>query len=279
MKVVNTIQEVRVERWAAPLLTWGLVPTMGTLHEGHLSLVRRARAENDRVGVSIFVNPIQFDRPDDLKAYPRQLARDCELLEAEGVDLIWAPPEDEVYPPDYQTYVDLEKITKPLEGASRAGHFRGVATVVAKLFNVFQPHRAYFGQKDAQQVAVICQMVRDLAFNLEVIACPIVREPDGLAMSSRNLRLNPQERTAALVLSRALKTAEAEWQRGARDGDHLRATMTAVIGAERLARIDYVSAADPITLQEIQGEAIRALLSMAVFVGPVRLIDNLVLGS
>jgi pantoate--beta-alanine ligase len=279
MKVVNTIQELRAERWAAPLLTWGLVPTMGTLHEGHLSLVRRARAENDRVGVSIFVNPIQFDRPDDLKAYPRQLARDCELLEAEGVDLIWAPPEDEVYPPDYQTYVDLEKITKPLEGASRAGHFRGVATVVAKLFNVFQPHRAYFGQKDAQQVAVIRQMVRDLAFNLEIVACPIVREPDGLAMSSRNLRLNPQERTAALVLSRALKTAEAEWQRGARDGDHLRATMTAVIAAEPLARIDYVSAADPITLQEIQGEATRALLSMAVFVGPVRLIDNLVLGS
>lgn len=278
MKVVNTVQEVRADRWADHWLTWGLVPTMGTLHEGHLSLVRRARAENDRVGVSIFVNPIQFDRPDDLKAYPRQLARDCELLEAEGVDLVWAPPEDEVYPPDYQTYVDLEKITKPLEGASRAGHFRGVATVVAKLFNVFQPHRAYFGQKDAQQVAVIRQMVRDLAFNLEVVTCPIVREPDGLAMSSRNLRLNPQERTAALVLSRALKAAEAEWQRGARDGDHLRTTMKAVIEAEPLARLDYVSAADPLTLQEIQGEVVRALLSMAVFVGPVRLIDNLVLG-
>ncbi len=279
MKVVKTIQEVRADRWADTWLTWGLVPTMGTLHAGHLSLVRRARAENDRVGVSIFVNPIQFDRPDDLKAYPRQLARDCELLEAEGVDLIWAPPEEEMYPPNYQTYIDLEKITKPLEGASRAGHFRGVATVVAKLFNVFQPNRAYFGQKDAQQVAVIRQMVRDLAFNLDVVTCPIVREPDGLAMSSRNLRLNPQERTAALVLSRALHAAEAEWQRGAREADHLRATMTAVIGAEPLARLDYVSAADPLTLQEIQGDVSQALLSMAVFVGPVRLIDNLVLGA
>lgn len=277
MHVVKTIQEVREHRWTDPRLTWGLIPTMGTLHAGHLSLVQRARQENDRVGVSIFVNPIQFNRRDDLEAYPRQLERDCEMLATEGVDLVWAPSEDEVYPPGYQTYINLEEITQPLEGASRPGHFRGVATVVAKLFNVFQPDRAYFGQKDAQQAAVIRQMVRDLAFNLEVIVCPIVREPDGLAMSSRNLRLRPDERNAAVVLSSALSAAKAEWDRGQRQGDHLRATMQTVIEAEPMARLDYVSAADPITLQEIQGEAKQALLSMAVFIGPVRLIDNIVL--
>ncbi|MBI5959412.1 MAG: pantoate--beta-alanine ligase [Chloroflexi bacterium] len=279
MIVTTTVQEVRAARRDDPWLTWGLIPTMGTLHEGHLSLVRRARAENDRVGVSIFVNPIQFNRRDDLDAYPRQLERDCELLRTEGVDLVWAPPEDEVYPPGYQTYVDLEQITLPLEGASRPGHFRGVATVVAKLFNVFEPTRAYFGQKDAQQAAVLRQMVRDLAFNLEMVICPIVREPDGLAMSSRNLRLKSDERQAALVLHRALKAAESEWQQGRREAGHLRTTMQQVIEAEPLARLDYVSAADPISLQELAGNAEHVLLSMAVFIGAVRLIDNFVLGG
>ena len=278
MDVITSIQDVRTRRWADPALTWGLVPTMGTLHDGHLSLVRRAKAENDRVGVSIFVNPIQFDRREDLAAYPRQLARDCTMLAAEGVDLVWAPSEDEVYPFGYQTYIMVEEVTKVLEGAARRGHFRGVTTIVAKLFNVFQPTRAYFGQKDAQQAAVIRQMGRDLAFNLELVICPIVRERDGLAMSSRNVRLNPDERKAALVLYRALKAAEADWLSGQRDGDHLRSTMSTVIAAEPLARLDYVSAADPVTLQEIHGSADHALLSMAVFVGPVRLIDNLVLG-
>jgi pantoate--beta-alanine ligase len=278
MRIVEAVQEVRDIRWADPTLTWGLVPTMGALHEGHLSLVRRARGENDRVGVSIFVN-VQFNRRDDLEKYPRDLARDGALLEAEGVDLIWAPPESEVYPPGYQTYVAVEDVTKPLEGATRPGHFRGVATVVAKLFNVFEPTRAYFGQKDAQQVAVIRQMVRDLAFHLNVIVCPIVREPDGLAMSSRNTLLSPAERTAAVVLYQSLSAARDEWAGGRRDGDHLRATMRGVLEAEPLARVDYVSAADPVTLQEIEGSADRALLSMAVFIGTTRLIDNFVLGD
>jgi len=279
MFVTKTIEDVRARRWAEPGLSWGLVPTMGTLHEGHLSLVRRARAENDRVGASIFVNPIQFDRRADLEAYPRQLERDCALLEAEGVDLVWAPDEATVYPPGFQTYVSVEEVTKVLEGAARPGHFRGVTTVVAKLFNVFQPTRAYFGQKDAQQAAVIRQMARDLAFNLEIVVCPIVREPDGLAMSSRNLLLKPEERPAALVLKRALDAARAAWESGERDGERLRAIMRAIIAAEPLARLDYVSAADPVTLAEIDGEASAALLSMAVFVGQVRLIDNTLLGA
>jgi pantoate--beta-alanine ligase len=280
MRIVESVQELRELRWAEDAwLTWGLVPTMGALHAGHLSLVRRARAENDRVGVSIFVNPIQFNQRADLEKYPRQLAHDCAMLDAEGVDLVWAPPESEVYPPDYQTYVSVEEVTQPLEGASRPGHFRGVATVVAKLFNVFEPTRAYFGQKDAQQVAVIRQMVRDLAFHLDIVACPIVREPDGLAMSSRNTLLNPDERKAAVVLYQSLRAAQAEWERGQRNADHLRAALRAVLDAEPLARVDYVSAADPITLQEISGEAEHALLSMAVFVGTTRLIDNVVLGE
>jgi pantoate--beta-alanine ligase len=278
MHLTTKIPTVRAARWADPGLSWGLVPTMGTLHEGHLSLVRRARAENDRVGVSIFVNPTQFDRRADLDAYPRQVERDTELLAAEGVDLVWAPPEEEVYPLGFQTYVTVEEVTQSLEGAARPGHFRGVATVVAKLFNVFQPHRAYFGQKDAQQAAVIRQMVRDLGFNLEVVVCPIVREADGLAMSSRNQLLGEPERAAATVLYRALQAARVAWESGHRTGDHLRATMRATIEAEPLARIDYVSAADPVTLQEIEGRAERALLSMAVFVGTTRLIDNLLLG-
>ena len=279
MFVAKTIEDVRAHRWADPGLTWGLVPTMGALHEGHLSLVRRARAENDRVGVSIFVNPIQFDRRDDLDAYPRQLERDCALLEAEGVDLVWAPDEATVYPPGFQTYVSVEELTTVLEGAARPGHFRGVTTVVAKLFNVFQPTRAYFGQKDAQQAAVIRQMARDLAFNLDVVVCPIVREPDGLAMSSRNQLLKPGERPAALVLKRALDAAREAWAAGERRGERLRAIMRDVIAAEPLARLDYVSAADPVTLIEIDGEASAALLSMAVFVGQVRLIDNTLLGA
>jgi pantoate--beta-alanine ligase len=274
MQIVKTIEAVRSIRWADPTLAWGLAPTMGALHEGHLSLVRRARAENDRVGVSIFVNPLQFNRRDDLDAYPRELERDCELLAAEGVDVVWTPSESEVYPPGFQTSVTVEEVAGPLEGAARPGHFRGVATVVAKLFNVFQPTRAYFGQKDAQQAAVIRQMVRDLAFNLEIMVCPIVREADGLAMSSRNVRLNPAEREAAVVLSRSLLAARREWEQGRRDADNLRAVMRAVIEMEPLAAIDYVSVADPDTLHEIDGPVERALLSMAVFIGPVRLIDN-----
>lgn len=278
MHVAKTVEEVRTIRWADPTLTWGFVPTMGALHEGHLSLVRRARAECDRVAVSIFVNPIQFNSPADLAAYPRTLERDCALLEAERVDLVWAPDEAIMYPPNFQTYVTVEDLTQPLEGAHRPGHFRGVTTVVAKLFNVVQPHRAYFGQKDAQQALVVKQMVRDLAFNLEIVVCPIVREADGLAMSSRNVRLNPAERAAATVLYRALRAAVAEWEAGRRDADHLRRTMAEVIATEPLARAEYISAADLQTLKELHGEVECALLSMAVFVGETRLIDNMTIG-
>ncbi len=279
MHVVKTVEEVRAVRWADPALTWGLVPTMGALHEGHLSLVRRARRENDRVGVSVFVNPTQFNDAADLAVYPRTLERDSALLEAEGADLVWAPPEEVVYPPGYQTTVMVAEVTRPLEGASRPGHFQGVATVVAKLFNVFQPTRAYFGQKDAQQVVVIRQMARDLNFNLEIVVCPIVREADGLAMSSRNTRLSPEERQAATVLHRALSAAGDAWEQGRRDAGDLRALMETTLASEPLARVDYVSAADPDTLDEIDGRVERGLLSMAVFVGETRLIDNMVVGE
>lgn len=276
MQVVESISEVRrIRRGLAG--TWGLVPTMGFLHEGHLSLVERAREENDRVAASIFVNPAQFGPAEDLAAYPRDLPRDLSLLEALGVDLVWAPPVEEVYPPGFQTYVAVENVAAPLEGAARPGHFRGVATVVAKLFNVFQPDRAYFGQKDAQQAVVIRQMVRDLDFPLEIVVCPIVREQDGLAKSSRNIYLAPEQRAAAPVLYRALAAARRAWEGGERDGERLRAIMLEVLCAEPLAQVDYVSAADPHTLVELGQATNGALLSMAVRVGRARLIDNLLL--
>ncbi len=276
MHVVQTVADVRrIRRELAG--SWGLVPTMGYLHEGHLSLVRRARAENDHVGVSIFVNPTQFGPHEDLATYPRDLERDLELLRRENVDLVWAPPVEEVYPPGYQTYVIVEELAKPLEGAARPGHFRGVATVVAKLFNVFQPDRAYFGQKDAQQVVVIRQMARDLNFPLEIVVCPTVREADGLAMSSRNVYLTPEQRAAAPVLYRALCAARDAWLAGQYDGEQLRQIMRSVLSAEPLAQVEYVSAADPHTLAEL-GDARRGvLLSMAVRIGKARLIDNLLL--
>jgi len=276
MNIVKTVAEVRAERWRDPALTWGLVPTMGALHEGHLALARRAKAENHRVAVSIFVNPAQFNNPDDLKKYPRTVERDLDLLRRAGVDLAWTPTVEEVYPPDFQTAVNVEEVTQVLEGAARPGHFTGVATVVAKLFNVFQPARAYFGQKDAQQVVVIQQMARDLNFNLEIVTVPTVRETDGLAMSSRNARLNPMQRQAAAVLYRALMAADQAWRRGERDAGKLRLMMTEVLNGEPQARLEYVSAADPLTLQEVKGKASRLLLSMAVFIGEVRLIDNII---
>ncbi len=276
MKVFADIPEIRRERGANPLLTWGLVPTMGYLHEGHLSLVRRAREENDRVAVSIFVNPTQFNDPRDLAAYPREPERDLVLLEQAGVDLVWSPPAEVVYPPGYQTYVTVEEVTQPLEGAARPGHFRGVTTVVAKLFNVFLPRRAYFGQKDAQQVAVIRQMVTDLNFDLELVVCPIVREADGLAMSSRNSRLSPEARRQALCLYRALIAAQTALKQGQRETEKLKAVMRQVIEVAPLARLDYVSVAHPATLAELATVEQAALLSMAVFVDNVRLIDNMV---
>ncbi len=277
MDVVQSVEDLRRER-ADRGGSWGLVPTMGYLHAGHLSLVERARRENDVVGVSIFVNPTQFGPGEDLAAYPRDLERDLRLLEQAGADVVWTPPEAEVYPPCYQTYVTVEEVTQRLEGAARPGHFRGVATVVAKLFNVFQPDRAYFGQKDAQQVVVIRQMVRDLDFPVQVVVCPTVREPDGLALSSRNVYLTPEQRAAAPVLYRALRAAADAWATGEHDGARLREIMRRTLDAEPLARTEYVSAADPDTLLELGDASGGVLLSMAVRIGKARLIDNLLLG-
>ncbi len=276
MRVVHTIAEARAVRRALPG-TWGFVPTMGYLHEGHLSLVRRARAENDRVAVSIFVNPTQFGPHEDYARYPRDLERDLRLLEPLGVDLVFVPSVEEMYPPGFQTWVIVEEVSRPLEGASRPGHFRGVATVVAKLFNILQPDRAYFGQKDAQQTVVIRRMVQDLNIPVEIVICPTVREPDGLAMSSRNTYLSPEERRAATVLFRALQAAKARYEAGERDAEGLREAMREVIRAEPLARIDYVSVAHPETLQELERVEGPALLSLAVYIGTTRLIDNLML--
>lgn len=276
MNVVTTLNELRAKRsqLAEPV---GLVPTMGFLHEGHLSLVRASRAECASTVTSIFVNPTQFGPTEDLANYPRDLPRDLGLLEAEGVDLVWTPTPEVMYPPGYQTWVGVEEVTKPLEGTMRPGHFRGVTTVVAKLFNAVQPQRAYFGQKDAQQAIVIRQMALDLNFPLEVVICPIMRETDGLAMSSRNTYLNPMERQAATVLSRALRQAQAAFQNGTREANELRRLVADIVQREPLAHLQYVSCADPNTLQELEGEVQRALLSMAVYVGKTRLIDNLIL--
>ncbi|MEW6718254.1 MAG: pantoate--beta-alanine ligase [Chloroflexota bacterium] len=278
MKVVTTLDELRDarRRLASPV---GFVPTMGYLHEGHLSLVRCAREECASVVVSIFVNPAQFGRDEDLGAYPRDLPRDLEMLESASADLVWTPTPEVMYPPDFQTWVSVEGVTQPLEGAMRPGHFRGVATVVAKLFNGVQPDKAYFGQKDAQQVVVIQQMNRDLNFPIEIVVCPTVREEDGLAMSSRNTYLNPEERRAARVLYCALSSAQAAFSAGEREAERLRGIMHGVIQAEPLARLQYVSCAHPETLEELRGQADRALLSLAVFVGKTRLIDNIMVGQ
>ncbi len=276
MQVVTTLTELRAARALLPEPV-GFVPTMGYLHEGHLSLVRRARAECASVVVSIFVNPTQFGPGEDLATYPRDLPRDLGLLEKEAVELVWTPTPEGMYPPGFQTWVTVEEVARPLEGAQRPGHFRGVATVVAKLFNGVQPQRAYFGQKDAQQAVVIRQMVRDLDFPIEIIVCPTVREADGLAMSSRNSYLAPQERQAATVLYRALSAAHAAFEAGERDAERLRRMVAEIIAAEPLARLQYVSCAHPETLQELETIADTALLSLAAFVGRTRLIDNLVL--
>ena len=278
MQVVTTLEELWKARKSLPEPV-GFVPTMGYLHEGHLSLVRCARRDNASVAASIFVNPTQFGPNEDLENYPRDLARDLALLEAEGVDLVWTPTPEVMYPPGFQTWVEVTEITQLLEGARRPGHFRGVTTVVAKLFNGVQPQRAYFGQKDAQQARVIQQMVRDLNYPIEIVVCPIAREPDGLAMSSRNTYLNPEQRKAATVLSRALNAAKAAFQQGERDADRLRQIMEDTIHAEPLARLQYVSCADPDTLEELHGEVEKALLSMAVYVGKTRLIDNMLIGT
>jgi pantoate--beta-alanine ligase len=277
VQTLNSVAEVHA---AQKRLTgsFGLVPTMGALHEGHLTLVRRARAENDHVLVSIFVNPTQFGPNEDFTAYPRDIEHDLALLAAEGVDYVFIPSVEEMYRPGAETIVDVGPITERLEGAHRPGHFRGVATVVLKLFNILMPTRAYFGRKDAQQLAVIQHMVRDLDVDVEIVPVDTVREPDGLAMSSRNAYLNPAERQAALVLWNALCLAREMWTRGTRDAQAFRSRMRELIAAEELARIDYVSVADPETLRDVERIKGPVLVSLAVRIGRTRLIDNITLG-
>jgi len=274
----TTIPDLRqaLARLPSPL---GLVPTMGGLHEGHLSLVRAAKSECVSVVVSIFVNPTQFGRNEDMETYPRDLPRDLGLLQSEGVDLVWTPTVEIMYPAGFQSWVSVEEITRPLEGALRPDHFRGVTTVVAKLFNSVQPQKAYFGQKDAQQTAVIRQMTRDLDFPIDIVVCPTVREPDGLAMSSRNAYLEPQERQAANVIYHALSKAQDFFHAGKLDAGRLRVIVADTISTEPLAHLQYVSCADPHTLQEQQGSIHDvALLSAAVLFGKTRLIDNIIIG-
>jgi pantoate--beta-alanine ligase len=276
MKVIDKIAEMKQVRLklTEPV---GFVPTMGYLHDGHISLVKRAKAENPTVVVSIFVNPTQFGPQEDFKSYPRDTKRDLSLLEKENTDIVFMPSANEMYPPGFDSWVEAGDITRRLEGASRPTHFRGVTTVVAKLFNITRPTRAYFGQKDAQQLAVIKKMVKDLDMNLEIIACPTVREPDGLAMSSRNTYLNTEERKAATVLYRALNLAGQLWSQGEKDAGKIRKTMTELIQQQPLAHIDYVSIADNETLEELEEVRPPALVSLAVKIGIPRLIDNIVL--
>jgi pantoate--beta-alanine ligase len=277
MRLIETVAEFRAARTGLGEL--GLVPTMGYLHEGHLSLVARARAECVAVAASIFVNPTQFGPNEDLARYPRDLPRDLGLLEAAGVDLVFAPQPSEVYPPGFDTVIEVRGVTDVLEGAVRPGHFAGVATVVAKLFNIVQPTRAYFGQKDAQQSVVIRKLVRDLNLPVEVVVAPTVRQTDGLALSSRNSYLTRGERAAAPAIYRALNAAKAQFEGGEREAEALRDAMRAVIAAEPLMRVDYVSVADADSLRELTRVEDRALASMAVRLGTTRLIDNLLLGG
>lgn len=276
MITLSSIAELRLARAGLPEPV-GLVPTMGYLHAGHISLVEQARRECASVVVSIFVNPTQFGPTEDLSKYPRDLEHDLQLLASAGTDLVWTPTPEEMYPDGYQTWVSLDELVKPLEGAMRPGHFRGVATVVSKLFNCVQPQKAYFGQKDAQQAAVLRRMSRDLNFPIELVVCPIVRAEDGLALSSRNVYLNAAERQAATVLSRSLKAARAAYDNGERDAGALRRIMTDMINAEPQARLQYVSCADYDSLVELELVKGKTLLSMAVYFGNTRLIDNLVL--
>ncbi len=278
VRVADTIAGMRRARHGMRG-TVGLVPTMGYLHEGHLSLVRRSRRDNDHTVVSIFVNPTQFGPGEDLSRYPRDISRDLGLLEKLGTDVVFSPPPEDMYYEDASSWIVVEKVTDRLEGAVRPGHFRGVATVVGKLFNIVEPHRAYFGQKDAQQVVVIQKIVADLDFNLEVVVCPTVREPDGLAMSSRNSYLDSEQRRAALVLYHSLQKAQREYSAGVRDAGRIRREMAEILQSEQLAEVDYISVASPLTMEELDTVEDQALVSLAVKIGKTRLIDNIVLGG
>jgi len=277
MLILYRIEEITKARSQVPR-PLGLVPTMGALHRGHLALVQRARQDNRTVAVSIFVNPTQFGPQEDLAQYPRTLEQDLDLLRREGVDLVFVPAVEEIYPPGFDTWVDVGRLATRLEGEHRPGHFRGVATVVAKLFHLVRPDRAYFGQKDGQQALIIHKLVRDLALGLEVVVVPTVREPDGLALSSRNIYLTPEQRQAAPVVYRALCRAQGLWQKGDVAAEKLRQEVRSVLAGEPLVEaIDYVSVADAETLEELDTVEGRAMVSVAIRLGQLRLIDNIIL--
>ncbi|MFQ7114122.1 pantoate--beta-alanine ligase [Hallella bergensis] len=278
MQVVKTIQEVReiVKEWRKEGLSVGLVPTMGFLHEGHQSLIAKSVDDNDRTVVSVFVNPIQFGPSEDLEAYPRDLNHDMAAVEAMGGDLIFNPEPSEMYPDHFTTFVDTTETTELLCGARRAGHFRGVCTVVSKLFNIVGPDRAYFGQKDAQQLATVRRFVRDLNFDLEIIACPIVREADGLAKSSRNTYLSAEERRAALILSKSLKLGQTAVENGERNASAIIKIISDSLQTEPLARVDYVEVVDLNNVQRVETIEGETLVAIAVYIGKTRLIDNFI---
>jgi pantoate--beta-alanine ligase len=279
VKICATIDEARsaCREARAHHRRLGLVPTMGALHEGHLSLVRAANAQCDTVAVSIFVNPTQFGPTEDLTRYPRPFDRDIHLLEKEGVDVVFAPSAEEMYPERETTWITVEGLGEKLDGRSRPGHFRGVTTVVSKLFHIIEPHLAFFGQKDAAQLAIIRRMVRDLNFPIDIVPCPIVREPDGLAMSSRNSYLNSEERRRALVLSRSLRKVEGEFAKGERRTPKLIAAGRQVLAQEAQVRIDYFEIVDPDNLDPVEQITTKALVAVAAYVGSTRLIDNTLL--
>ena len=280
MKIVETIEEVRkqVKEWKKQGLSVGLVPTMGYLHKGHQSLMEAAGKENDKVVVSIFVNPMQFGPAEDLAEYPRDLDHDAKVCEKAGVDLIFHPEPEEMYAPDFCSFVDMTGLTEGLCGKTRPIHFRGVCTVVNKLFNIVQPDRAYFGQKDGQQLAVVRRMVRDLNMDIEIIGCPIVREEDGLAKSSRNTYLSQEERKAALILSKTIRLGE-EMAKTEKDAQKVIEAMKKNIETEPLAKIDYVEAVDAVSMEPVKTLDGECMLAMAVYIGKTRLIDNTLLNA
>lgn len=280
MKIVSTVEQVReeVKKWRQQGLTVGLVPTMGYLHEGHKSLIDKAVAQNDKVVVSVFVNPIQFGPTEDLATYPRDLERDAALCEDAGAALIFHPEKEDMYFDDFCTYIDMDGLTKGLCGKTRPIHFRGVCTVVGKLFNIVHPDRAYFGQKDAQQLAVVRRMVRDLNFDLEIVGCPIIREEDGLAKSSRNTYLSEEDRKAAVILHKGLVKGEEMVSAGEKDVKKVLDAITEIIESEPLARIDYVEAVDFDNIETIDTIEGSVLVAVAVYIGKTRLIDNFIVG-
>lgn len=276
MRVVNTIKEVRdiIKNWKREGLSVGLVPTMGYLHEGHGSLIEAAHKDNDKVVVSVFVNPIQFGPTEDLDKYPRDLERDSKIVEDFGGDLIFTPTPSEMYLEDFASFVEVSNLTEGLCGAKRPGHFRGVCTVVTKLFNIVTPDKAYFGEKDAQQLAVIKKMVRDLNVPIEIVGCPIIREADGLAKSSRNVYLSSEERTAALILSKSLSKAKEALNNGERASKSLSQLIIDTLSSEPLAKIDYVEIVDSLSLMPVENIEKDILIALAVYIGKTRLIDN-----